>query len=71
MSAHRSSVTLNLVMNIRQKTKAYRIRGCNIKLSNRTEVRVEAFVDNKDKSLLKKGNFKLKNWQMGQLVEKL
>lgn len=37
------------------ETEAYKVKGCNIKLGNGTEVLGETFIYNGDKNLLKKG----------------
>jgi gamma-glutamylcyclotransferase (GGCT)/AIG2-like uncharacterized protein YtfP len=52
------------------ETKAYRVKGCNIKLGNGTEVLGETFIYNGDENLLKEGSFDLKDWQIEQLEKK-
>jgi gamma-glutamylcyclotransferase (GGCT)/AIG2-like uncharacterized protein YtfP len=52
------------------ETEVYKVKGCNIKLGNGTEVPAETFIYNGDNNLLKEGSFDLKDWQMEQLEKK-
>jgi gamma-glutamylcyclotransferase (GGCT)/AIG2-like uncharacterized protein YtfP len=52
------------------ETEAYRVKGCNIKLGDGTEVLGETFIYNGDENLLKEGSFDLKDWQIEQLEKK-
>lgn len=52
------------------ETDAYKVKGCNIKLDNGTEVLGQIFIFNEDENLLEMGSFDLKDWQMKQLEKK-
>lgn len=51
------------------ETDAYDVKTCTVKLGNGAEVPGKTFIYNGDESLLKKGSFDLKDWQMRQVEE--